>query len=311
MARRVTQRKKILVPESASPERLEVLKTYCLPVGMEIQRVSFDKRKGKIKMQELDKLLNEDVAAVYVENPNFLGIIEEDMEETGEKVHRAGGLFIAGVDPISLGILTPPGEYGADIVVGEGQSLGLYPNFGGPYVGIFATKLDSRLVRQMPGRLIGLTESIGDEKQSFCMVLQTREQHIRRETATSNICTNEALLALAAGVYLSLAGPKGLRDICEKIMTNSHYLAKKISSIDKVSSPKFEGQFFREFVVDLGGDTRMEEVQSKLLAEKIISGLPLERLYPGMRSSLLISTSEVHERQDLDRFASVLGEVLS
>jgi glycine dehydrogenase subunit 1 len=311
MAKRVTQRNKILVSESASPERIEVLKTYCIPAGMEISKIPFDKSRGTTKASEVRELLDENVCAVYIENPNFFGVIEEEVYEIGTAVRNSGAIYIIGLDPTSLGILVPPAEYGADVVIGEGQPLGLYPNFGGPYLGIFATKKDNRLVRQMPGRIIGLTEESGGGKKrrSFSMVLQTREQHIRRESATSNICTNEALCALGVAAYLALVGPKGLTEICQKLMINSHYLANKLSEVPGLSR-QFDGPFFREFVVNFTPTIDLEKVQSSLLKEKIIPGLLLRRFFhvdSMLKNSMLVSTLEIHEIGDLDRFVETIG----
>ena len=190
MANRVTKRKRILVGKNVSPERIGVLRTYSYPVGIEIEQVKYDS-SGRIDVSSLDSMLNEDTAALYFENPNFLGIIEDKVDEIVQKCHSKGTLVIVGVNPITLGLLRPPSSYGADIVVGDGQPLGLYPNLGGPLMGIFATREDPNLLRQMPGRLIGATRSKDGSRRGYTMVLQTREQHIRREHATSNICTNE------------------------------------------------------------------------------------------------------------------------
>jgi glycine dehydrogenase subunit 1 len=198
----------------------------------------------------LENKISDKTAAVYIENPSYLGFIEENVDEIGGLAHKHGALFIVGVDPTSLGILKPPGEYGADIVVGEAQPLGNPMNFGGPLLGIFACRDDLNLIRQMPGRIIGMTTTLDGSKQGFCMVLQTREQHIRREKATSNICSNEALCAVASAVYMALLGPKGLRELGETIMYRANYAMRLLSKINGVKAPIFKSVHFKEFTVN-------------------------------------------------------------
>ncbi|MDA4130762.1 MAG: aminomethyl-transferring glycine dehydrogenase subunit GcvPA [Thaumarchaeota archaeon] len=302
MAQRVTGRKRILVSSAASPDRLGVLETYCTPAGMAIAKVPFDKR-GETDLSSLDHAFDDSVACVYIENPNFLGIIEKVGSEIAEMCHARGALLIVGVNPISLGILRPPGSYGADIVVGDGQPLGLYPNFGGPLLGIFATKNDPTLLRQMPGRLIGMTESKVGSERGYTMVLQTREQHIRREHATSNICTNEALFALAVSIYLALMGPSGMKEIGERIIQNSHYALKRFQE-ERLVAPYFEGSFFGE--VSLKTNIDSIELSEHLIHYGILGGLPLGRFYNELKHVSLFSINELHKADHIEVLVSAL-----
>jgi len=243
---------------------------------------------------------------IYFESPNFFGIVERKTEEIAEIAHENDALLVAGVDPLSLGIFKPPE---ADIVVGEGHHLGSYPSFGGPSLGIIGVRMDARLVRQLPGRLIGMTESI-DGRRGYCMALQTREQHIRHEAATSNITTNESLMAIRAAVYLSLLGKSGIRSLCEKIIANTNYMAERMKKIGL--RPIFNGIRFREIAVD--GEKDWIEVNRELLKKGIIGGAPLKKLFPGRFDSLgniaLFSTTELHRKEDIDHLIESLREVI-
>ncbi len=218
MATRVKGKTEILVPKLIHPERLATLKVYASPAGISINEVDYEKESGGLDLRDLKRKISDKTAAIYVENPSYLGIIESQVDDIAREVASHDALFIVGVDPTSLGVLKPPGEYGADVVVGEAQPLGNSMNFGGPLLGIMACRDDMTLIRQMPGRIIGLTTTQDSTRQGFCMTMQTREQHIRRERATSNICTNEALCAVASAVYVALLGPEGLRKLGETVM---------------------------------------------------------------------------------------------
>jgi len=301
MAQRVTGRRKVLAGSSASPERLEVLDTYCIPAGIEVLRINFA-RSGTLDLQDFESKLDDTVAAVYIEVPNFLGVVEDSLDQISEMCRAKGALLIVGVNPITLGLLAPPGSYGADIVVGDGQPLGLYPNFGGPLMGIFAIRDDSTLLRQMPGRLIGSTMAKKSSRRGYTMVLQTREQHIRREHATSNICTNEALFALAVSIYLSSMGPSGMREIGEKIFGNSHYARKRFSE-EGLQSPYFGGYFFGD--LSLGTKTNGTTLSQELLKYGILGGLPLGKFYKNLDRVSLFSFGELHGVEEIEKL--VLG----
>jgi glycine dehydrogenase subunit 1 len=304
MAFRVTRRKKLLVSRNTSPERIGILRTYCIPAGMDVEVVDFDSDSGTVDLRSLDSKMNDDVAAVYFENPNFLGIIEEFGSDIVDTAHKHGSLAIVGVDPSTLGLLKPPGSYGADIVVGDGQPLGVYPNFGGPLIGIFATKSDPVLLRQMPGRLIGMTNEKGDPtRRGYTMVLQTREQHIRREAATSNICTNEALFALAVSIFLAVMGPQGMKELGEHMVSKSHYVQKRLKE-EGFETPCFSGSFFGE--ISLKTQIDSETLAKNLVQHGILGGLPMGRFYPELKQVSTFSFNETHLLEDLERLIASL-----
>src|SRR5713226_4442474 len=248
MASRATGRKKILVPEGLHPGKFSVLKNYTEPAGIGIETFKYDRVTGGLEKGNLVSKIDRDTAAVYCEVPSFFGVLDPEVANVPSICHAKGALSIVGFDPVSLGGLKPPGEYGADIVIAEGQSIPTEMNFGGPALGMIGCRGEN-LLRQMPGRLIGMTTTIDGRDKAFSMVLQTREQHIRREKATSNICTNEALLGVGAAAYLSLLGPKGLHDLFESILVKTRYAIKRLQELPKSSVPKFDAQHYQEFVV--------------------------------------------------------------
>jgi glycine dehydrogenase subunit 1 len=310
MASRATGRDEFLVARYIQPERLGTLRVFCEPVGIKVTQVAQDSRTGSVDLTDLRRKLNSSAAGVYLEYPSFLGFVDETVSEIGSVVHEAGGLFVVGSEPISLGVLKPPGEFGADIVVGEGQPLGNHMNYGGPLLGIFACKGDE-LLRQMPGRIIGKTSTEDGKQEAYCMALQTREQHIRRAKATSNICTNEALLALAASMYLSLLGPKGIRDLCSTIIDRTKYAIDRIRKIRGVVAPRFDAFHFMEFVVNFDGTgKKVSQINSALLKAGIQGGLDLSGYYPELGQSALYCFTEVHSRENIDMLADKLHQTL-
>jgi len=313
MAVRLNNRTEVLVPEIIHPERLAVLQTYVEPLGLRIKSIGYDSKTGLLSLDELKHECSGKTAAVYVENPSYLGFIETRVEEIAEIAHHNRALFIVGVDPISLGVLKPPGEYGADIVVGEGQSLGNHMNYGGPLLGVFACCGEMELIRQMPGRIIGMTTTLDRSKTGFCMALQTREQHIRRERATSNICTNEALCALASATYLALLGPQGLRELGETIMVKARYAMQLLSEISGVKVPVFESPHFKELTVnfDKAGKTVKSVHQALLKRHRIHGGKDVSREFPELGKTALYCVTEVHSEEEIERLAHALKNVLS
>jgi len=311
MAARVKGRRTVLVSRSIGEGRLEVIKTYAEPMGVKLQAIEFDSKTGGLDLASLKAKMSQaggDVAALYLENPNLFGVIEEQVEGAVEMVHAAGGLAIVGVNPISLSVLRDPGSYGADVAVGEGQPLGVPMNFGGPHMGIFAVK-DVGLARSMPGRLIGMTTTREGDEKAFCMVLQTREQHIRREAATSNICTNQALLALAAAAYMSLLGKNGFKKLGEVNIANSHYAAEKIATLHGVRAPLFGGPFFSEFTV--GYERRKAPwVFAELAKRGVMGGYPLTEHFTQIGEAGSFCVTEVHSSADIARLVDALGEVV-
>jgi glycine dehydrogenase subunit 1 len=305
MAARVTGRLKILIPEFISPLRERVLKTYIEPAGMRVVKYPQENSTGQIDVEALEKLCDDKVAAVYLENPSYLGFVEEGVEPVVETTHSVGATLIVGVDPLSLGILRPPGDYGADIVVAEGQPLGLGLNYGGPGLGIMACR-DPSLLRQMPGRIVGMTQTVEGDRPAFCLALQSREQHIKRERATSNICTNNALYAIAAAVYLSLLGSDGLAELGKTIAAKSRYAMEGLSSISKVEVPVFQAFHFKEFVVRIHAPIRVEDVNKRLLKHGVYGGLPLGSEFPNLGNAALLCVTEVHSKEDIDRLVDAI-----
>jgi glycine dehydrogenase subunit 1 len=308
MAARVKNRDTFLVAESIGPQRRAVIRSYVEPMGLTLRTVKFDRKTGGIDQRSLDENLSPEVAGMYFENPNFFGVIEEGAGEAVEKVHRAGGLGVVGVDPISLSVLKEPGSYGADVVVGEGQPLGIPMNFGGPHLGIFAVR-EMGLARSMPGRMIGMTTTREGGDRAFCMVLQTREQHIRREHASSNICTNQALLALAAASYLALLGKTGFGRLGETVTGNAHYAAEQVAKIPGVECPMFEGPFFKEFAVRYRG-SKAEDVYHRMARAGVLAGYPLTKDFPDIGEGGGYCVTEVHSSDDVSELVKALRGAL-
>jgi len=303
MACRITKRNHMVVSRAIHPHYQQVVETYLSGLRSPLHEISF--RDGRTDLEVLSKVLTRfsasgGCAAVLVQHPNFLGCLEE-VQEIGRLAHAHGALLVVMVDPISLGLLSPPGEYAADIAVGEGQALGNAISFGGPYLGFFATKKD--FMRQMPGRIVGATV---DKKgrRGYCLTLQAREQHIRRERATSNICTNQALMALAATIYMATMGPAGLREVGEQCLQKAHYAQKKICDI-----PGFElaytTPFFKEFVVKT--PTSPSRINKKLLKSGVIGGLDLGLYDRKLKNQMLWCVTEKRTKEEIDRLASALS----
>jgi glycine dehydrogenase subunit 1 len=309
MAARVTGRRRALIGANIGPQRRAVIQTYVEPAGIVLESVKFDKSKGTLDSTDLRTKASDGVACLYLENPDYFGIIEDGVEELVSSIHSAGGLAVAGVDPISLSLVKEPGAYNADIVVGEGQPLGIPMNYGGPHLGIFAVR-DMKLARSMPGRLIGITTPVGDpDQRAFAMVLQAREQHIRREAATSNVCTNQALMAVAAASYLSLLGKDGFRRLGETIISNSHFAANRLSQVKGVSSPHFTGSFFKEFVVSYS-KAKAASVFQRMAKSNVLGGYPVDASFGLGAEAASFCVTEVHSRADIDRLAAALEEAL-
>lgn len=301
MAIRITGRSRVLLPRSVHPEYREVLRTYLRGQSLEVVEVPFQD-SGQVDAAALEKALNDQTAAVALQSPNFFGCLE-DIPAAAELAHRYGALCVAAVnEPVSLGLVRPPAE--ADIVALEAQPLGLPPSYGGPYAGVIACK--QQFVRSLPGRLAGQTTD-RDGRRGFVLALATREQHIRREKATSNICTNQALCALAVTIFLCVYGKEGLRELASQNLAKAHYLADQLRKTPGVRLP-FSAPFFNEFVIELESDAA--RIHRELLQQKIVAGVPLARWYPERKNALLLCVTETAKRADLDRFVSALGEVL-
>jgi len=312
MSVRIKNRNEVVVPKIIHPERHATLETYVEPLKTRIRRAEYHKETGLLNLENLKEQVTDKTAAVYVENPSYLGFIESQVKEIAEIAHDNGALFIVGVDPISLGVLKAPGEYGADIVIGEGQPLGNHMNYGGPLLGLFACKGETELIRQMPGRVIGMTTTLKGDKTGFCMALQTREQHIRRERATSNICTNEALCAVASAVYLALLGPEGLRELDESVMMRAEYAMRKLSTIQGIKAPLFKSPHFKEFTVNFDKTgKRVHTIHQTLLRRHgIHGGKNVSKEFPELGQTALYCVSEVHSKKDVDLLTQGLGDIL-
>ncbi|HHT63696.1 MAG: aminomethyl-transferring glycine dehydrogenase subunit GcvPA [Bacillota bacterium] len=299
MACQAARRSKVLLARTIHPESKEVINTYCRFRGVETQEVGF--KDGQVDLKDLEEKLTGDVAAVLVQSPNFFGVIES-LQEIGDLAHKNKSLFIVSVDPISLAILKPPGELGADIVVGEGQSLGNPLNFGGPYLGFLAAT--DKLMRKMPGRIVGQTKDKSG-RRGFVLTIQTREQHIRREKATSNICSNQALNALTATIYLTVLGKVGLKEVASLCLQKSHYAYQELINTGKFF-PAFNAPFFKEFTVK--STAPVEELNQKLREEKIIGGYPLGKTFPELADGWLIAVTEKRTKKEIDTLVRKVGK---
>ncbi len=302
MSVNITRRDQIVISKTVNPQYREVLKTYGHLQNIEI--IEVEEEEGVTNLEELKKYVTDKTAAVIVQSPNFFGIIE-DLKAIEEIAHsQKKTLFITSVDPISLGILKTPGSLGADIVVGEGQPLGVPLQFGGPYLGFIATT--KAHMRKLPGRLVGETVDL-DGKRAFVLTLQAREQHIRREKATSNICSNQGLNTLAATVYLVTLGKKGLREVALRTTQNAHYAYNEMVKSGKYR-PLFNKPFFKEFAVT--SDIAVDTINKKLLDEKILGGYALEKDYPQYKNGILYAVTEKRTKEEIDKLISVLEGII-
>lgn len=300
LARSISGRGELLLSDLVNPAYQEVIETYCRGLGLGVRRIR--ESAGKTDLENLREKVDAKTACVVIQHPNFLGCLEEP-QLAADIAHQQGALLVVCVDPISLGVLKPPGEYDADVAVAEGQCLGLPISFGGPFLGIFATKRE--YVRFLPGRLAGATED-KQGRRGFVLTIQTREQHIRRERATSNICTNQALCALAASVYLSLLGREGLVEVGRLCLQKSHYLADRFSQLPGWRLP-FKNPFFKEFCVE--PPVEPEEVVEELEKRNILAGIPLGRFKKDWQKYLLVAVTERRKREEMNEFVEAMGQI--
>lgn len=303
LAIRHTERNKVVVSTTLHPEYRAVLASYLKPLGASLKEVKMS--EGVTDVFALKGLVDEKVAAVIVQQPNFFGCLEE-VGDISAVTHEKGALLIACVNPISLGLLSPPGDYGADIAVGDAQPLGNHLSYGGPHVGFFAVKKE--LMRRIPGRLVGATTDL-EGRRAFVLTLQAREQHIRRQRAVSNICTNQNLLALRATIYLCALGKEGLRELAETNLQKSHYAKEMLCAIEGFSTP-FNRPFFNEFVIQLPRGLTPESLNRRLYKRGIIGGLSLKKFYPKLKNSMLFCVTENKTRTQIDALVAGLKEVL-
>jgi glycine dehydrogenase subunit 1 len=302
MALRATGRNKVIIDDSVNPIYRVMIESYTK--NLQIELVQTHCATGLVDREQILAKLDNDTAAVILQNPNFFGCVD-DFSDIARAAHNKGALLVISCYPISLGILKTPGSMGADIVTGEGQSLGMPMSFGGPYLGFMATRME--YVRKMPGRIIGRTVD-RQGRPCFVMTLQAREQHIRREKATSNICSNEALCALTALVYLSLLGKEGLKETAQLCADKASFAYSRLTAIPGVK-PHFKAKwFFNEFVLDLPKEAA--DVIAKLIEKGFAAGFPLSRYYPDMKNCILVCVTEKRTKQQIGSFAEALESVL-
>jgi glycine dehydrogenase subunit 1 len=302
MAAAVTGRRAVAMSAGVHPLYRQVAETYA--EGPDVRIASVPVGDGGTDLDALRRAVTEKTAAVIVQYPNFFGCLE-DVRTAGEIAHAAGALLVVVADPVNLGLLTPPGAMGADIAVGEGQGLGVPLGFGGPNLGVFACRTE--LVRRMPGRLVGQTVDI-EGRRGFVLTLQTREQHIRREKATSNICTNVALCALMATIYVAILGKQGMRRVAELSAAKAHYAAEALTRVPGVRL-RYRAPFFKEFALEL--PVSPDRVVKRLLKDRILAGIPLKTLDRAHRSELLVAVTERRTRGEIDAYAAALARAVA
>ena len=301
MAAGSTRRNKIIVAHAVHPESREVLRTSVK--GHNLELVEVGTKNGVTDLEALKNAVDDQTAAVIVQYPNFFGLIE-DLHAIEKITHDKKALFIVSANPMALPILKTPAEYGADVVVGDNQPMGIPVSYGGPHVGFFAT--NAKLLRKMPGRIVGQT--VDDEgNRGFVLTLQAREQHIRREKASSNICSNQALMALASAVYMNSMGKQGIQEVAKQNLQKAHYAYNALTAIKGVE-PLFKGSFFNEFTIKLSKP--VAEVNSELLKFGILGGYDLSLAYPEIQNGMLIAVTEMNSKEEIDEFAARLEGLL-
>lgn len=302
MASRINHKKVFLVPEYLSLDKLCVVENYICGAGIEIRKIPYDQESGVMDEETLKGMITDEVSGVYIENPNLLGLFEPLATRIKEMLGPKQ-VFVVGVNPMTLGIARPPGDYGADIVVGEAQPLGIHMSFGGPSTGIYATTM--KLMRKMPGRIIGATKD-EEGRRAFCMTLSTREQHIRRERATSNICTNEALTSVAATAYLASLGKNGFRDLSLQLASRGKHLAERIDELEGFTAPAFEGKIFNEIPVKV--DVDVCSLLNAVEERGVLAGINVSDDVDSLEGVFTVATTEMHTSRDYDVLLDALKE---
>ncbi|WP_373600550.1 aminomethyl-transferring glycine dehydrogenase subunit GcvPA [Paraclostridium bifermentans] len=310
MANRINGRKKALVPKTIHKDRFLVMKNYCHP-SVEFEFINYDENTGLLDINDLKSKINENVCAIYIENPSALGFIETQGQLIADIAHEVGAISIVGVDPISLGVLTPPSQYGADIVVGDVQTLGNHMNYGGGQSGFISTRDEEKFVMEYPSRLFGIAPTDVEGEYGFGDVAYDRTSFGNlREKGKEFVGTQSALLGITAGVYLSLMGPYGMKEVGQTIMQNSQYAAKKLSEIDGVNL-KFNSPFFKEFILDFNSTNKtVKEINEALLKKNIFAGKDLSSDYSELGQCALYCVTEIHNKEMIDTLVEELKEVL-
>jgi len=310
MAGRITKRGEALVVETTGPDRLLVMKNYCRGV-MSLVPIRHDPMTGGMDIEDLALKFTEKTAAVYFENPSYLGFLETQGRQIAEMAHARGGLCVVGVDPISLGVIAPPSHYGADIVCGDIQPLGVHMNFGGGQGGFISTRDEERFVMEYPSRLFGIAKTAVEGEWGFGDVAYDRTSFGVREKGKEFVGTAAALWGITAGVYLALMGPQGMRELGQHILQKSQYAVGKIAKLPGVEAPRFRSPYFKEFVVDFTGTGKsVADINQALLRRGIFGGRDLGRDFPGLAGCALFCVTEVHTKNDIDSLGAALEEVL-
>ncbi|MEZ7891465.1 MAG: aminomethyl-transferring glycine dehydrogenase subunit GcvPA [Candidatus Wallbacteria bacterium] len=305
MAFNINSRKEFMVAGSLNPMYMEVLKTYAHAAEFKLHVIPYDKKTGKLDAEFIKSNMTAQISAVLVQNPSYFGTVE-DLAWLSELAHSNGAIFSVSANPISLGLLKPPSAYGADVVSGDGQPLGIPSSFGGPNLGFMATT--QKYMRKMPGRIVGQTTD-KNGKRAFVLTLQAREQHIRREKASSNICSNQALCALAATIYLSYVGPHGLNKVARRCTDLAHYMADRVKSL-KGFGVRFENNsFFNEFVITYPKAVTPDKFFAHFAEAKILPGIDLSKLMPEEANNILVCTTEMRSKADVDAYIKRLEEL--
>ena len=311
MAARITKRTEVLIAESISPDRLSIIRNYCKPV-IKIQLVKFDKETGKINIADLKEKISSSTAAIYFENPSYLGCIEDQGKIIADITHTHGALSLVGVDPISLGVLIPPSNYGADIICGDIQGLGVHMQYGGSLAGFIATRDEEQYVMEYPSRLFGITTTAVEGEHGFGDVTYDRTSFHDRIEGKEFIGTASALWGITAGVYLALAGPHGMKDLGQLILQKSQYAIKKFSEVKGISIPFSLSSHFKEFVVDFSDSGKtVDEINKALLEKGIFGGKDISSEFPELGNCAVYCVTEIHSKEDIDRLTQTVNEFLN
>jgi len=310
MACRITKRAKVLVADTISPNRLSAIRNYCHPV-VAVGLIGHDPETGAVDLSDLQAKIADDIACVYFENPGYLGFLETAGETIADIAHGSGAICVVGVDPITLGILKPPAQYGADIVCGDIQSLGMHMFFGGATAGFIATRDEEKYVMEYPSRLFGIAETSVPGEYGFGDVAYDRTSFGVREEGKEFVGTAAALWGITAAVYLSLMGPQGMFEVGRTILQKTRYAMKRLSQVGRLRVPRFEAPHFKEFVVDFNGTSKsVEEINKGLVSKGFFGGQDLSREFPELGEAALYCVTEMHTRKDIDSLAEALSGVL-